>query len=348
VKRRRGRLWRIDALWFVGDLRAIEAETGRLASCVGRVSGPYARWHLLVTQAALALARAEFKLAERLMDEAREVFGRMGHPAVHGASVSFRMWLGHHRGHPEEFLDAEAWEFGADARWGFFARLGRASVLVDSGRTEEAAAVYQRCGNPQGWEIPRMGLLLVWAVAVRVATALDAEDDVRYLHRRLKPYRGRYVVGGAGGTNFMGPVELTLGACSSAVGDWPAALEDLRRAVTLCRDIGAPGFRVEAECMLAETLDRSGDPVTAQSVARHAAPLARTLAMWPWLRRLEQLAGPEDPLSPRERQIAALVADGLSNREIAARLVISERTAQNHVQHILGKLRFSNRAQIAA
>ena len=56
---------------------------------------------------------------------------------------------------------------------------------------------------------------------------------------------------------------------------------------------------------------------------------------------------PDNPLSP-EQQIAALVADGLSNREIAAQLVISERTAQNHVQHILGKLGFANRAQIAA
>ena len=74
----------------------------------------------------------------------------------------------------------------------------------------------------------------------------------------------------------------------------------------------------------------------------------RTLGMWPWVARLERPAAPEDPLSPRERQIAALVADGLSNREIATTLVISERTAQNHVQHILGKLGFANRAQIAA
>jgi DNA-binding NarL/FixJ family response regulator len=60
------------------------------------------------------------------------------------------------------------------------------------------------------------------------------------------------------------------------------------------------------------------------------------------------LAAASDPLSPREREVARLVADGLSNREIAARLVISERTAQNHVQHILDKLGFANRAQVAA
>lgn len=45
--------------------------------------------------------------------------------------------------------------------------------------------------------------------------------------------------------------------------------------------------------------------------------------------------------------MSRLVAEGKSNREIAAVLVISERTAQNHVQHILTKLGLANRSQIA-
>jgi non-specific serine/threonine protein kinase len=55
-----------------------------------------------------------------------------------------------------------------------------------------------------------------------------------------------------------------------------------------------------------------------------------------------------DPLTAREREVAALVAGGRTNREIAAALVISERTADAHVQNILNKLGFSSRAQIAA
>jgi non-specific serine/threonine protein kinase len=57
---------------------------------------------------------------------------------------------------------------------------------------------------------------------------------------------------------------------------------------------------------------------------------------------------PLGPLSPRESEIAALVAQGRSNREIAATLYISERTAANHVQHILDKLGLHTRAEIAA
>ncbi len=46
--------------------------------------------------------------------------------------------------------------------------------------------------------------------------------------------------------------------------------------------------------------------------------------------------------------MAELVAKGSTNREIAARLCLSERTAQNHVQHILTKLDLANRSQVTA
>jgi predicted ATPase/serine/threonine protein kinase/DNA-binding CsgD family transcriptional regulator len=56
------------------------------------------------------------------------------------------------------------------------------------------------------------------------------------------------------------------------------------------------------------------------------------------------LAGP----TKREREVAELVAEGLTNREIASRLTISVRTAQGHIEHLLAKLGFTTRAQIAA
>jgi len=53
-------------------------------------------------------------------------------------------------------------------------------------------------------------------------------------------------------------------------------------------------------------------------------------------------------LTRREREIADLVAEGLTNREIAERLVLARRTAEAHVAHILGKLGFTSRTQLAA
>jgi predicted ATPase/DNA-binding CsgD family transcriptional regulator len=55
----------------------------------------------------------------------------------------------------------------------------------------------------------------------------------------------------------------------------------------------------------------------------------------------------QGPLSPREREVIALIARGLSNRAIAAELNITEKTAANHVEHIMTKLDLRTRAQLA-
>lgn len=51
-------------------------------------------------------------------------------------------------------------------------------------------------------------------------------------------------------------------------------------------------------------------------------------------------------LSPREYQIAQLVASGRSNRQIAERLAISEQTVKNHIQSIFRKLSLNNRVEL--
>jgi DNA-binding NarL/FixJ family response regulator len=52
-------------------------------------------------------------------------------------------------------------------------------------------------------------------------------------------------------------------------------------------------------------------------------------------------------LTQREREVALLVGQGLSNREIAETLVVSVRTAETHVTHMLAKLGLRSRAQLA-
>jgi len=53
------------------------------------------------------------------------------------------------------------------------------------------------------------------------------------------------------------------------------------------------------------------------------------------------------PLSQREWEVAFLIAEGLSNNEIAERLVIAVRTAEAHVTHVLAKLALRSRSQVA-
>jgi non-specific serine/threonine protein kinase len=54
------------------------------------------------------------------------------------------------------------------------------------------------------------------------------------------------------------------------------------------------------------------------------------------------------PLTARQQEVAALIARGLSNRQIAEELVIAEYTAERHVHHILTKLGLTSRTQVAA
>src|SRR6266511_581854 len=98
-----------------------------------------------------------------------------------------------------------------------------------------------------------------------------------------------------------------------------------------------------------------GDAAEAADLATRATTDARMLGMVPWAARAEQVAAnlhptgtAPGPLTAREEEVAELVSRGLTNRAIAEALVVSERTAQNHVQHILTKLGFTARSQVAA
>ncbi len=65
----------------------------------------------------------------------------------------------------------------------------------------------------------------------------------------------------------------------------------------------------------------------------------------------EELFSPERQgiaaLSEREREVASLVAAGLTNKQISVRLTLSDKTVKNHISHILGKMHLTARTQIA-
>jgi pimeloyl-ACP methyl ester carboxylesterase/DNA-binding CsgD family transcriptional regulator len=73
-----------------------------------------------------------------------------------------------------------------------------------------------------------------------------------------------------------------------------------------------------------------------------ARAISRFLGLAPLRRNIEP------SLTSRQREVAALVAQGLTNREIAARLVITERSAESHIERICQRMGFRSRSQIAA
>jgi DNA-binding NarL/FixJ family response regulator len=109
--------------------------------------------------------------------------------------------------------------------------------------------------------------------------------------------------------------------------------------------VGAAGYLTKdvppAELIEAVLAVARGEPRIAPAMAsRMLAELGRAAPAAP--------PDPLEPLSERERDVLALLAEGLRNREIAERLVISEATVKTHVRHVLEKLRFRNRAEAAA
>jgi DNA-binding NarL/FixJ family response regulator len=110
--------------------------------------------------------------------------------------------------------------------------------------------------------------------------------------------------------------------------------------------------REQAESACAAARDifaalRAGMPDPLAGVASHTRATAQIPQLTkPTPRRAAKQAF--DGLTAREREVAARIAHGQSNREIGDQLVVSERTVEKHVENILAKLAFSSRAQIAA
>jgi len=229
------------------------------------------------------------------------------------------------------------------------------ALLLFAGLPDEAAASYQQAGPPETWSLPAFHIVQGYAMGALACAELGRFEELAVLLNWLEQFRGEHVAGD-GTIVYLGPVELILGRGAAALGRLDDAVDDLAVAAEQAARAGAPGFVAEAQYHLAMALLARNGPADrdrAESAAGDADRLARALGMAAYVERTGTLVAylnRRQPvmLSSREAEVAQLVAGGLTNRQIAERLVISERTAENHVQHILTKLGFTTRSQIAA
>jgi DNA-binding NarL/FixJ family response regulator len=146
------------------------------------------------------------------------------------------------------------------------------------------------------------------------------------------------------------------GALQAARGDHAAACRHLEDAVDAFELLGAPFEAAVARIELAASLAASGDADSSTREATTAHECLLELGSPHEAERARRLADPRraaegtprpEPVTPREKDVLCLLAEGLTNREIAERLVVSEHTVHRHVTNILRKLDMPSRTAAA-
>ena len=274
-------------------------------------------WSLSVARQT-ALRRGDFARAESLGEESLARFRALGDNEAVAHSLGFLGHVARHRG------DAS----GAAARY------------------TEALAVARTHGNRHGVarHLVHLGHLAVDQGDRQEAVALFGDGLARYqetgsLRGVAECCAGLARSAAAGGQPATAAQGLALASGLLAA---DGARLDLGNEVAYDRCLAAVRAALPAEAFAAAWAQGQAlAPERLLEAAQRAAEARGAQAPGVAARRRPS------PLTPREQEVAALVGQGLTNREIAARLVIAEHTAENHVVHILNKLGVRSRVQIA-
>ena len=304
-----------------------------------------------------AAIQADFDEAWPLIEMGRALAGKTSDPLLHayvdhaeGDVALFSGNLVDARSHLTKAVQRYA-EQGV-MHFKIMAMLTLGMTLEQLSQTDQAVEYYERVlaiTEARGETMYRSYSL--WALAVAVLRQNDRDRAVRLLDKALR--LGREVND-----------RLNISMCLQASA-WIAVQDkDSRRAAVLMgaservsRSVGSSRVLLPGLLEFHETCDREvrqslGDRDFRAAFNKGAA--LRFHSAIDYALREQQRAPTKTPASlpstrptKRELEVAELIAEGLSNKEIAARLVISPRTAQGHVEHLLVKLGFTSRAQIA-
>lgn len=348
-----GHVWRAEAFIQLGDSIGLERELERLSVLAGRLGWPLARWHLTRLRAVRAQFSGHFEEAERLAREARAVGRRAQDPTADGIFVGFMGCLGMETGDFEAFDEAMAHLPAVPPLPVVRAQL--AAMDLVRGDIPAARMAYEQLrALIDGLEMDA-GWAHTVAYLAEMACAFDDLTAAERLYESLFPYADQMV----GNSLFcLGSASRYLGMLAACLQRYEAAEEHMRSSIEMEGRAGGRPHVAHSHYALADLLVRSGAPAQAEramGMATQCLEAAQLLGMRPLAHRVSSLIEvirsvlePPSPLSPREREVARMVAQGLSNREVAAALYLSERTVERHVQNIFNKLDLNSRTQLAA
>ena len=241
------------------------------------------------------------------------------------------------------FAEAEA-AYVISGELGRSPQPGLALLRLAQGRVHVAeAAVRRALAETQGMAaraeiLP--GCVEIMLAAGDVAAAGDAVEELDQ-------------IAAATGSDYLRSVACQArGAVLLARGEPERALQQLRQAAAILQRLDAAYPAARTRVLISKACRELGDHEAAQLEIDVARRVFMRLGANPDLARIDKPVvlreQPDHPLSKRELEVAALVAEGLSNKAIAEKLFLSERTSESHVKHICDKLGFNTRAQVAA
>jgi DNA-binding CsgD family transcriptional regulator len=315
-----GLLWRIDALLQLGRLVDLTAELAVLTAVVRRMREPLWDWRLTLVHSVLLHLEGRFAEARGRADDALRLAGESGDASADWMHLIMTSDIALRTG--EGLDEAEASVRPRLANAPYFARGWLAILLAAQDRRSEVDVLWKAI-RPHLAEFPRHSLeWLIGAVGdSSICVYLGDRDAAAELYDDLLPFERMQATANAV-TPSAGPVALALGRLAALRSDTDAARRHLETALALAEGLGSAHFAAEART----ELGRLG----AAPAGRGPSPSAR------------------HPLTARETEVAALVAEGLGNRAIAERLYLSERTVENHVANTLHKLGVSSRSALTA
>lgn len=340
-------LWRLDSAYQAGDPEAVDEGIARLEGLARDLPLPLTHWHLLRVRAAHAALVGDLAAARALNDEAMRV--HLQDPTSSGLSSAFRALLAVLTGDPSE-LGQQWWASLEGAPHLPVVDANKAAALLLLDRKEEAEVLYRRV-MPLAPTLPRDGR---WNGTldslVELAEAFADVEGAQVLHDLALPAAPWSGGPAAGNMWSSGSGWRRVARAAALAGRRDDAIAAFERALDADIRLGARPFAVHDRLGLAE-LVADDDAARARWLATQAAAEARAIGLPGPLLRADRLlsrlaAARPDPLTPRERQVAALVAQSRSNREIASALVVSERTVESHVRSVLAKLGLTRRTEI--